>query len=79
MGMVFSCIRLIPQVFIFCGRPQQWIKVDSWGLKFKDKVGYTTFSLVNKVTRHALKHGDKEWDHIYLAYYNYDKTGEVVL
>lgn len=58
---------------------QQWIKVDSWGLRVKDEAGFPAFALVNKATRHALKHGDKEWDQIFLADYNHDKAEQAVL
>uniref|UniRef100_A0A0D6R8S3 Uncharacterized protein n=1 Tax=Araucaria cunninghamii TaxID=56994 RepID=A0A0D6R8S3_ARACU len=58
---------------------QQWVKVDSWGLKVKDEVGYPSFALVNKATRQALKHGDKEWDQVYLTEYNHNKLDESVL
>eukprot|EP00253_Pinus_taeda_P009208 PITA_09208 len=58
---------------------QQWIKVDSWGLRVKDEAGFPVFALVNKATRHALKHEDKEWDQIYLADYNHDKAEQSVL
>eukprot|EP00252_Welwitschia_mirabilis_P013992 TRINITY_DN3099_c0_g1_i4.p1 TRINITY_DN3099_c0_g1~~TRINITY_DN3099_c0_g1_i4.p1 ORF type:complete len:285 (+),score=-0.51 TRINITY_DN3099_c0_g1_i4:161-1015(+) len=43
---------------------QQWVKVDSWGIKIKDEVGYPAFALVNKATGLALKHGQKEWDQV---------------
>ncbi|GLJ52787.1 hypothetical protein SUGI_1124380 [Cryptomeria japonica] len=58
---------------------QQWIKVDSWGLKVKDEVGFPAFALVNKATKQALKHGNQEWDQIYLADYNPNKLDESVL
>ncbi|XP_057856750.2 ricin B-like lectin R40G2 [Cryptomeria japonica] len=58
---------------------QQWIKVDSWGLKLKDEVGFPAFALVNKATKQALKHGDQEWDQIYLADYNHNKLDESLL
>ncbi|XP_059070823.1 ricin B-like lectin R40C1 [Cryptomeria japonica] len=58
---------------------QQWIKVDSWGLRVKDDVGFPAFALVNKATKQALKHGNKEWDQIYLADYNPNKLDESVL
>ena len=38
--------------------------MDSWGLRVKDEVGYPTFALVNKATKQALKHGNKEWDQV---------------
>lgn len=60
-------------------RHQQWIKVDSWGLKVKDDDGFPAFALVNKATKQALRHGDKEWDQIYLADYNHNKLDESFL
>ncbi|XP_057856733.2 ricin B-like lectin R40C1 isoform X1 [Cryptomeria japonica] len=58
---------------------QQWIKVDSWGLRVRDEVGYPAFALVNKVTKQALKHGNKEWDQIYLADHNHYKLDKSFL
>ncbi|KAH9288180.1 hypothetical protein KI387_032297, partial [Taxus chinensis] len=58
---------------------QQWIKVDSWGLKVKDEAGFPSFALVNKATKQALRHGDKEWDQIYLADYNHNKLDDSLL
>ncbi|XP_057856752.1 ricin B-like lectin R40C1 [Cryptomeria japonica] len=58
---------------------QEWIKVDSWGLQVKDEVGFPAFALVNNATKQALKHGDQEWDQIYLADYNHNKLDESFL
>jgi hypothetical protein len=49
---------------------QIWIKDDKWGIEIQDASGYPAFSLVNKATKRALKHGDKRMDQIYLAHYN---------
>eukprot|EP01018_Ginkgo_biloba_P031268 Gb_02957 [translate_table: standard] len=58
---------------------QEWIKVDSWGLRYKDEAGFPAFALVNKATLQALKHGDQEWDQIYLTEYNQNKVDESIL
>lgn len=58
---------------------QQWVKVDSWGLKIKDEVGYPSFALVNKASGLALKHGDKEWDQILLKEYSHEKPDHSIL
>ncbi|KAH9288179.1 hypothetical protein KI387_032296, partial [Taxus chinensis] len=58
---------------------KQWIKVDSWGLKEKDSVGFPAFALVNKATKQALRHRDKAWDQIYLGDYNHMKLDKSFL
>eukprot|EP01018_Ginkgo_biloba_P030308 Gb_38438 [translate_table: standard] len=58
---------------------QHWIKVVSWGLTVKDEVGFPAFALVNKATLKALKHGDQEWDQIYLTDYTENTLDESIL
>ncbi|GLJ53649.1 hypothetical protein SUGI_1144380 [Cryptomeria japonica] len=48
---------------------QEWIKVVSWGERVKDEAGFPAFALVNKATLKALKHGNSEWDQIFVTDY----------
>ena len=58
---------------------QQWIKVDEWGNRVRDEVGFPAFALVNQATLKALKHGNKEWDKVELSYYNANDLDKSVL
>jgi hypothetical protein len=58
---------------------QHWIKVDEWGNKIRDEVGFPAFALVSKATLKALKHGSQEWDRVELSYYNENDLDESVL
>lgn len=53
---------MIGRLYVF--DPQQWIMNTSWIVNAKDDEGFPAFSLVNKATDQALRHGRAKKDKV---------------
>ncbi|CAK8542813.1 unnamed protein product [Lathyrus sativus] len=58
---------------------QHWYKDEKWSTRVKDKDGYPSFALVNKVTGEAIKHSIAATHPVRLARYNPDYLDQSVL
>lgn len=58
---------------------QQWIIDATWGIRVKDGAGFPAFSLINKATSQALRHGKEEKEKVHTCPYSKDELNEVVL
>lgn len=58
---------------------QHWIKDETYSVKVKDERSYPSFSLVNKATGQALKHGLGETQPVLLTEYRLDTLDESIL